>query len=133
MGAMSDVAIDLLEQYGDIVDIYYTQFLEVSFYLKLPAIQTKLSNYAKAGEAGFADEGLRDVSLKGVVVDNESSKYINDYDAVLINEEIEDTARNETIYKMPLPKELQKEILSKPKKMSKIKIDINIKILIKLM
>ena len=37
MGAMSDVAIDLLEQYGDIVDIYYTQFLEVSFFLKVAA------------------------------------------------------------------------------------------------
>ena len=89
-------------------------------YLNLPAVQVKLSNYAKSGEKGFADEGLRDVALKGVVVDNESSKYINDYDAVLINEEIEDTARNEVIYKMPLPKELQKEILSKPKKMSKL-------------
>ena len=41
-------------------------------------------------------------------------------DAVLINQEIEDTQRNEVIYKMPLPKELQKEILSKPKKMSKL-------------
>ena len=89
-------------------------------YLNLPAVQVKLSNYAKSGAEGFADEGLRDVALKGVVVDNESSKYINDYDAVLINEEIEDTARNEVIYKMPLPKELQKEILSKPKKMSKL-------------
>ena len=89
-------------------------------YLGLPAVQVKLSNYAKSGAEGFADEGLRDVALKGVVVDNESSKYINDYDAVLINEEIEDTARNEVIYKMPLPKELQKEILSKPKKMSKL-------------
>tara|TARA_R100001443_G_scaffold14024_2_gene23951 strand:- start:8779 stop:9000 length:222 start_codon:yes stop_codon:yes gene_type:complete len=37
MGGMSDVAIDLLEQYGDIVDIYYTQFLEVAFYLKVAA------------------------------------------------------------------------------------------------
>jgi hypothetical protein len=89
-------------------------------YLNLPAIQVKLSNYAKTGPLGFADDGLRDVAIKGLVVNNESSKYINDYDAVLINEEIEDTARNETIYKMPLPKELQKEILSKPKKMSKL-------------
>ena len=72
------------------------------------------------GEKGFADEGLRDVAGGGTVTNFESSKYINDYDAVLINEEIEDTARNETIYKMPLPKELQKEILSKPKKMSKL-------------
>jgi len=90
-------------------------------YLNLPVVQVKLSNYAKTGPLGFADDGLRDVALKGVVVDNESSKYINDYDAVLINEEIEDTARNEVIYKVPLPKELQKEILSKPKKMSKLK------------
>jgi len=89
-------------------------------YLNLPAIQVKLSNYAKTGPLGFADDGLRDVAVKGLVVNNESSKYINDYDAVLINQEIEDTARNETIYKMPLPKELQKEILSKPKKMSKL-------------
>ena len=90
-------------------------------YLQLPIIQVKLSNYAKSGPLGFADDGLRDVSATGAVTNFESSKYINDYDAVLINEEIEDTARNETIYKMPLPKELQKEILSKPKKMSKIK------------
>jgi len=89
-------------------------------YLNLPAVQVKLSNYAKVGEKGFADEGLRDVAGAGTVTNFESSKYINDYDAVLINEEIEDTARNEVIYKMPLPKELQKEILSKPKKMSKL-------------
>ena len=89
-------------------------------YLQLPIIQVKLANYAKTGPLGFADDGLRDVAGTGVVTNFESSKYINDYDAVLINEEIEDTARNEVIYKMPLPKELQKEILSKPKKMSKL-------------
>jgi len=89
-------------------------------YLNLPAVQVKLSNYAKEGKEGYADEGLRDVIETGLVKDNETTKYINDYDAVLINEEIEDTARNEVIYKMPLPKELQKEILSKPKKMSKL-------------
>ena len=89
-------------------------------YLNLPAVQVKLSNYAKTGPLGFADDGLRDVSGTGVVTNFESSKYINDYDAVLINQEIEDTQRNEVIYKMPLPKELQKEILSKPKKMSKL-------------
>ena len=90
-------------------------------YLQLPIIQVKLSNYAKKGALGFADDGLRDVSATGVVTNFESSQYINDYDAVLINEEIEDTARNEIIYKMPLPKKLQKEILREPKKMSKIK------------
>ncbi len=34
---MSDHAIDLLQDYGDEIDIYYTQFLEVSFFLKVPA------------------------------------------------------------------------------------------------
>ena len=90
-------------------------------YLQLPIIQVKLSDYAKGGPLGFADDGLRDVSATGAVTNFESSQYINDYDAVLINEEIEDTARNEVIYKMPLPKKLQKEILREPKKMSKIK------------
>jgi hypothetical protein len=89
-------------------------------YLNLPAIQVKLSNYAKTGAEGFADEGLRDLSTRGVVTNFETSKYINDYDAVLLNEEIDDTVRTETYYKLPLPKELQKEILSKPKKMSKL-------------
>jgi len=37
MSELKDVAIDLLDQYGDTVDIYYTQFLEVSFFLKVPA------------------------------------------------------------------------------------------------
>ena len=37
MGIMKEKAINLLEEYGDLVDIYYTQFLEVSFFLKVPA------------------------------------------------------------------------------------------------
>jgi hypothetical protein len=32
---LEDEFIDLIDQYGDLVDIYYTQFLEVAFYLKL--------------------------------------------------------------------------------------------------
>ena len=34
---MSDRAITLLEDYGDVIDIHYTQFLEVSFFLKVAA------------------------------------------------------------------------------------------------
>ena len=34
---LKEKAINLLEEYGDLVDIYYTQFLEVSFFLKVPA------------------------------------------------------------------------------------------------
>ncbi len=44
MGKMSDYAIErmqieisLLEEHGDNVDKYYTQFLEVAFFLKVPA------------------------------------------------------------------------------------------------
>ena len=32
MGGMKEKAINLLEENGDLVDIYYTQFLEVSFF-----------------------------------------------------------------------------------------------------
>jgi|TARA_R100000458_G_C8277003_1_gene252440 S-methylmethionine-dependent homocysteine/selenocysteine methylase len=37
MSRYKDQAIDLLDEYGDVVDIYYTQFLEVAFFLKVPA------------------------------------------------------------------------------------------------
>jgi len=37
MGRMSDRAITLLEEYGDVIDIHYTQFLEVAFFLKVAA------------------------------------------------------------------------------------------------
>ena len=37
MGRMKEKALDLLNEYGDLVDVYYTQFLEVSFFLKVPA------------------------------------------------------------------------------------------------
>ena len=37
MGRMKEKALDLLNEYGDLVDVYYTQFLEVAFFLKVPA------------------------------------------------------------------------------------------------
>lgn len=44
MGKMSDYAIEqlqkevgLLEDHGDMVDLYYTQFIEVAFFLKVSA------------------------------------------------------------------------------------------------
>ena len=44
MGKMSDYAIEqlqkevgLLEDHGDMVDMYYTQFIEVAFFLKVSA------------------------------------------------------------------------------------------------
>ena len=34
---MKEKALDLLNEYGDLVDVYYTQFIEVAFFLKVPA------------------------------------------------------------------------------------------------
>ena len=39
MGKVNDYSVELLEDWGDSVDIYYTQFLEVAFFLKVPATQ----------------------------------------------------------------------------------------------
>ena len=47
MGGMKEKAINLLEEYGDIVDIHYTQFLEVSFFLKVPASYTMVIAFLK--------------------------------------------------------------------------------------
>ena len=58
MGALSDVGIDLLEQYGDIVDTYYTQFLEVAFYLKVPASYEMAVGFLKKKLPQLTDEQL---------------------------------------------------------------------------
>ena len=44
MSGYKDIAIDLLEQYGDVVDIYYTQFLKVpaSYEMALGFLKKKL-------------------------------------------------------------------------------------------
>jgi len=47
MGGMKEKAINLLEEYGDIVDIHYTQFLEVAFFLKVPASYEMVLSFLK--------------------------------------------------------------------------------------
>ena len=37
MGKVNEYSVELLEDWGDSVDIYYTQFLEVAFFLKVAA------------------------------------------------------------------------------------------------
>ena len=39
MGKVNEYSLELLENWGDSVDIYYTQFLEVAFFLKVSASQ----------------------------------------------------------------------------------------------
>tara|TARA_R110000744_G_scaffold190401_1_gene309540 strand:- start:221 stop:442 length:222 start_codon:yes stop_codon:yes gene_type:complete len=47
MGKVNEYSIQLLEDWGDLVDIYYTQFLEVSFFLKVPATQNMAVAFVK--------------------------------------------------------------------------------------
>lgn len=37
MGKVNEYSVELIEDWGDSVDIYYTQFLEVAFFLKVSA------------------------------------------------------------------------------------------------
>jgi len=37
MGKVNEYSLDLLENYGEDVDCFYTQFLEVAFFLKVAA------------------------------------------------------------------------------------------------
>jgi len=39
MGKVNEYSLELLENWGDSVDIYYTQFLEVAFFLKVSTSQ----------------------------------------------------------------------------------------------
>ena len=58
MSGYKDIAIDLLEQYGDVVDIYYTQFLEVAFFLKVPASYDMALGFLKKKLPQLTDEQL---------------------------------------------------------------------------
>ena len=58
MSEYKDIAIDLLEQYGDVVDIYYTQFLEVAFFLKVPASYEMALGFLKKKLPQLTDEQL---------------------------------------------------------------------------
>ena len=58
MGGMKEKAINLLEEYGDIVDIHYTQFLEVSFFLKVPASYTMVLAFLKKKIPNLTEQEL---------------------------------------------------------------------------
>ena len=56
---MSDRAIDLLEDFGDVVDIHYTQFLEVAFFLKVAADERLAIAFIKRKVPMLTDEDIR--------------------------------------------------------------------------
>tara|TARA_R100000900_G_scaffold145430_1_gene131251 strand:- start:667 stop:888 length:222 start_codon:yes stop_codon:yes gene_type:complete len=59
MGRMSDRAIELLEEYGDVIDIHYTQFLEVAFFLKVAADERLAIAFIKRKVPMLNDEEIR--------------------------------------------------------------------------
>ena len=66
MGKMSDYAIDqqdnmvnLLEEHGDLVDIYYTQFLEVAFFLRVAASEEMAVAFVKRKLPQLSVEEIR--------------------------------------------------------------------------
>tara|TARA_R100001244_G_scaffold66426_1_gene54668 strand:- start:3950 stop:4183 length:234 start_codon:yes stop_codon:yes gene_type:complete len=65
---MSDYAIDqqdnmvnLLEEHGDLVDIYYTQFLEVAFFLKVAASEEMAVAFVKRKLPQLSVEEIRNM------------------------------------------------------------------------
>ena len=56
---MSDRVIELLEEYGDVIDIHYTQFLEVSFFLKIAADERLAIAFIKRKVPMLNDEEIR--------------------------------------------------------------------------
>ena len=66
MGKMSDYAIDqqdnmveLLEEHGDLVDIHYTQFLEVAFFLRVAASEEMAVAFVKRKLPQLSVEEIR--------------------------------------------------------------------------
>jgi len=56
---MSDRAIDLLQDFGDVVDIHYTQFLEVAFFLRVAADERLAIAFIKRKVPMLTDEDIR--------------------------------------------------------------------------
>ena len=58
MGKVNEYSVQLLEDWGDSVDIYYTQFLEVAFFLKVPASYEMALGFLKKKLPQLTDEQL---------------------------------------------------------------------------
>ena len=59
MSSMGDNLVGLLENFGDSVDIYYTQFLEVAFFLKVPATEKMAVAFVKRKLPGLSEDEIR--------------------------------------------------------------------------
>ena len=59
MSLTGDKIITLLEDFGDSVDIFYTQFLEVAFFLKVPASEPMAVAFVKRKLPGLTENEIR--------------------------------------------------------------------------
>ena len=59
MSSMGSNLVGLLENFGDSVDIYYTQFLEVAFFLKVPATEKMAVAFVKRELPGLSEDEIR--------------------------------------------------------------------------
>ena len=59
MSLTGDRVITLLEDFGDSVDIFYTQFLEVSFFLKVPASEQMAVAFVKRKLPVLTEDEIR--------------------------------------------------------------------------
>ena len=59
MGKVNEYSVELLEDWGDSVDIHYTQFLEVAFFLKVAADERLAISFIKRKVPMLNDEEIR--------------------------------------------------------------------------
>ena len=59
MSLTGDKIITLLEDFGDSVDIFYTQFLEVAFFLKVPASEQMAVAFVKRKLPVLTEDEIR--------------------------------------------------------------------------
>jgi|TARA_R100001530_G_scaffold47865_2_gene35991 hypothetical protein len=58
MSLTGNKIVELLEEFGDSVDIFYTQFLEVAFFLKVPATEKMAIAFVKRKLPGLSEDEI---------------------------------------------------------------------------
>jgi|TARA_R100001480_G_scaffold147279_1_gene146158 hypothetical protein len=58
MSLTGNKVVELLEEFGDSVDIFYTQFLEVAFFLKVPATEKMAIAFVKRKLPGLSEDEI---------------------------------------------------------------------------
>ena len=67
MGKLNEYSVELIEKWGDSVDIHYTQFLEVAFFLKVPATHEMAVAFVRRKLPGLGENEIS--YLIGAIID----------------------------------------------------------------